>query len=193
MSDTSTKPQGGGFHLQLSDEEKSFLKDLVRLSISQELLPDEGITLPAAPTALLHEKLGAFVTLKLKGRLRGCIGHIIGDKLLTETIAQMAKESAFGDPRFPALSAEEFERLEIEISVLSPISDCENPEDIIIGRHGLIIRKGYKQGLLLPQVAVEWNWEREEFLDQTCNKAGLPQGCWRDQGTEIYWFEAEVF
>lgn len=191
MSEHTT--QDGGFHLHVSEEEKSFLKDLVRLSIAQELFPDEKITLPDAPSKLLKQELGAFVTLKLNGRLRGCIGHIIGDKPLVETIAAMAKESAFGDPRFPSLSEKEFERLEIEISVLSPVTMCEDTESIVIGRHGLIIRSGPYQGLLLPQVATEWGWEREEFLDHTCQKAGLPEGCWQEQGTEIYWFEAEVF
>jgi len=180
------------FHFTLTDEEKHYLKDLVRLSILRGLkkrVPE----LPAPPTERLRQPFGAFVTLKLQGRLRGCIGHIVGDAPLFETVASMAQAAAFDDPRFSRLELAEFERLEIEISILSPLERCPDPERIEIGRHGLLIRKDFHSGLLLPQVPVEWRWDQTTFLQQTCRKAGLPPNAWKDLDTELYWFEAEVF
>ena len=101
--------------------------------------------------------------------------------------------SAFEDPRFPPVSAGEAGELDVEISVMGPLTPCPDPELIEIGRHGLYIRKSIHAGLLLPQVAVEQGWDRETFLDQTCVKAGLPKGSWRKPKTEIWWFEAVIF
>jgi len=182
------------FRFDLTDEEKTFLKDLVVQSIAS------GLHLPGAPgrpadppTAKLREPLGAFVTLKLGGRLRGCIGMIQGAGELYRTVWDMAGSAAFRDPRFPSVSAEEFERLEYEISILSPIEPCPDPNLVEVGRHGLIMMRGGRSGLLLPQVPVEWNWDRETFLAQTCVKAGLERNAWSDPGTTILWFEAVVF
>lgn len=181
------------FRFSLSDEEKKYIKALVYKSIRQSLYPAEKIVLPGPPTDKLREKFGAFVTLKAGGRLRGCIGHIIGDLPLYETIIQMAKSAAFQDPRFPPLTGGELDKIDIEVSILSPIDVCPDTEKIEVGRHGLIIRKGPYSGLLLPQVAVEWGWDREKFLAHTAMKAGLPAQAWKDPDAHILWFEAEVF
>ncbi|GFK92942.1 hypothetical protein NNJEOMEG_00770 [Fundidesulfovibrio magnetotacticus] len=181
------------FRFELSALEKDALKDLVRASIRAALQGDQAWTPPAPPAARLTEPLGAFVTLHLGGELRGCIGRIVGDGPLWETVARMARAAAFEDPRFPPLSPGEFEKLAVEISVLGPVTACPDPGQVEVGRHGLIVRRGARQGLLLPQVAVEWRWDAPAFLDHTCRKAGLEPGAWRKPGTEVYWFEAEVF
>jgi AmmeMemoRadiSam system protein A len=137
---------------------------------------------------------GAFVTLHTaNGDLRGCIGHIEGHLPLIETVHEMAVAAATQDPRFPQVRCAEVPSLHIEISVMSPIREVANIAEIEVGRHGLIITRGYRRGLLLPQVATEYGWGREEFLDHTCMKAGLPTHAWQDRGTTIECFEAEVF
>lgn len=181
------------FRFALSQEEKSYLKDLVRLCILRRLQGKNLKPLPKAPSERLDQPYGAFVTLKSHGELRGCIGRIDASGPLRETIARMAQAAAFEDPRFPPLRQEELDALSIEISILSPITPCPDPGRIEIGRHGLVIRSGGRSGLLLPQVAVEWNWDREAFLRHTCRKAGLPMDAWRKPESEIFWFEAEVF
>jgi hypothetical protein len=181
------------FEFSLTEEEKTYLKDLARLAIQQRLEPGEVTELPPPPTEKLQEHYGAFVTLHLGGNLRGCIGNVIGDRPVHRTIAEMAVSSAFNDPRFMPLTKDEFDRLDIEISILSPVEPCPDPEQVEIGRHGLIVRRGPSTGLLLPQVPVEHKWDRETFLDHTCVKAGLPSGCWRQEDTQIFWFEAEIF
>lgn len=180
------------FRFTLTDQEKEYLKELVRLRIASRLAGRDA-PLPAPPTDKLREPHGAFVTLTLRGRLRGCIGHIVGDRPLFETIGEMAEAAAFGDPRFPPLSQAEFADVAVEISVLSPLTPCPDPDLVEVGRHGLLVRRGVHSGLLLPQVPVEWGWDRETFLAQTCRKAGLESGCWKDPAAALYWFEAEVF
>lgn len=179
------------FQLVLTDAEKVFCKDLIRSVIAGHLgLPASR---PSIESRTLQMELGAFVTLKIGGHLRGCIGNIVGNGPLLATIERMAGAAAFEDPRFSPLTAEEFSQLEIEVSVMGPLSICPDPELIEMGRHGLYIRKSMHSGLLLPQVATEWGWDRETFLDQTCVKAGLPKGTWRKSKTEIWWFEAVIF
>lgn len=180
------------FHFSLTKEEKEYLKGLVRRRIAARLAGGEAAT-PPAPTENLRRPFGAFVTLTVDGRLRGCIGHIVGDRPLFETIGEMAEAAAFGDPRFPPLSRTEFDNVEIEISILSPLAECPDPELVEVGRHGLLVRQGMHSGLLLPQVPVEWGWDRRTFLEQTCRKAGLAPECWKDPNTTLLWFEAEVF
>lgn len=186
-----------GFRFGLSAEEKRSLLDLARWSILQGLKERQGGAgreLPPPPKeGLLKEKLGVFVTLKLRGRLRGCIGNVIGDRPLYRAVAAMARHAAFDDSRFAPLTQEEFAQVELDISVLSPLTPCPDPALVQVGRHGLVVRRGGRSGLLLPQVAPEWGWDRETFLEQTCHKAGLEPGCWRDDETELFWFEAEVF
>lgn len=182
------------FRFELSDEEKNYLRSLVAASIDSALRPGESPAGPdEPPTDKLREHLGAFVTLKLGGSLRGCIGNIVGTGELYRTVWNMARSAAFQDPRFPPLTEGEFGAVEYEISVLGPIGPCPDPARVEVGRHGLIMRRGGRSGLLLPQVPVEWNWNRETFLAQTCVKAGLPRNAWKEPDTEILWFEAVVF
>ena len=136
---------------------------------------------------------GAFVTLHIDGQLRGCIGNIEGTKPLPELVTEMARAAAFNDPRFQPLRAEELEKLDIEISVLSPLSRVTSPEEIKIGEHGLLIRRGMRQGLLLPQVAIARDWEVTTFLKYVCKKANLPDDAWQDPDSELFCFSAEVF
>ncbi|MBG0790522.1 MAG: AmmeMemoRadiSam system protein A [Desulfovibrionaceae bacterium] len=182
------------FRFDLTDREKDYLKDLVVQSIAHGLDPSKGPSGPPQPPSdTLRKRLGAFVTLKLGGSLRGCIGNVQGSGELYRTVWDMAQSAAFQDPRFPPLSEGEFSAVEYEISILSPIEPCPDPEWVEIGRHGLIMSRDGRSGLLLPQVPVEWGWDRETFLAQTCVKAGLPRNAWKDPNTTILWFEAVVF
>ena len=141
----------------------------------------------------LAEKRGAFVTLKINGQLRGCIGYIVAMRPLYKTVQEVAESAALRDPRFKPVNIEELPLLEYEISALSPIRVIDDIEEIVVGKHGIIIKKGYNQGLLLPQVATEYGWDRNTFLEHTCRKAGLPLDAWKDSRTEISIFSAEVF
>lgn len=177
----------------LTEEEKQRLLRLARTTLEQKLL---GKTAPAPGTPespILKEKRGAFVSLHRRGMLRGCIGCIEGRKPLLDTIEEMARAAAFNDPRFPPLSAEELKDLDIEISVLTPLKEVRDINEIDIGVHGLFIERQHCCGLLLPQVATEWGWDRIKFLEETCRKAGLPSSSWKEKGTKIYSFSADVF
>jgi AmmeMemoRadiSam system protein A len=140
---------------------------------------------------MLSQITGVFVTLKIHGQLRGCIGNIIGQHPLVEGVQRMALAAAFEDPRFPPVTKEEYPLLEFEISVLTPPQRISNVNDIVVGRHGLIIKQGFFQGVLLPQVPTELGWTRDEFLIGICRKAGLPPSGWKN--AELFTFEAEVF
>ncbi len=144
-----------------------------------------------APGGALGENCGAFVTLWKAGRLRGCIGYIEPRKPLYQTVRECAMAAALQDPRFEPVQPEELPTLRVEISVLSPIFQI-SPEQVEVGRHGLMISQGRRRGVLLPQVPVEWNWDRERFLEETCCKAGLPPDAWR-HGANIEAFTAQVF
>jgi len=134
-----------------------------------------------------------FVTLRRRGQLRGCIGTLSPEGDLTRTVPRFALRAALEDPRFPPLSSDELPECSIEISVLTPPAPIGNPETIEIGRDGLIIELKGRSGLLLPQVATEWGFDRERFLAEVCRKAGLPPGSWREPGTRLWAFQAEVF
>ncbi|MCL1916149.1 MAG: AmmeMemoRadiSam system protein A [Desulfovibrionaceae bacterium] len=186
------------FTLELTGKEREYLLGLARLSIARALngKPAEE-DLPEPPEGAPQQELGAFVSLRRGGRLRGCIGRLEGDGPLYRTVIRMAQAAAFQDPRFPPLGLEELDDLHYELSIMGPITPCRDPDKIRIGRHGLIMKEGRRQGLLLPQVPVEWSWNREEFLRQTCRKAGLPpekwKGTWKEGSlAELYWFEALV-
>lgn len=180
-----------GFSFSLTQEEKDYLKTVVRKSLEEEFYPD--VQIPEPPTEKMYEQYGAFVTLKINGQLRGCIGHLVGDQPVWETVKLMAKQAGFQDPRFSPLTERELGQVEIEISILSPITECPDLEKIVPGRHGLVVQRGMHSGLLLPQVATEQGWDRETFLSQTCLKAGLPPDSWKNKKIQVYWFEAEVF
>jgi AmmeMemoRadiSam system protein B/AmmeMemoRadiSam system protein A len=176
----------------LSEYEKETLHKIAYESIKSKLF-NKPFNLEYERTENFKQKRGAFVTLHKNGQLRGCIGYIIPYETLDETVKKMAVAAAFDDPRFPPLSPEEFPEIDIEISALTPLKRIEDINEIEVGKHGIIIKKGYNSGVLLPQVATEYNWDRLTFLDQTCIKAGLSPGCWKEEETEIYIFSAEVF
>ena len=175
----------------LSREEKIALLQLARGAIGQRLGEGEPPSTPATPS--LRQHCGVFVTLQKNEKLRGCIGYITATKSLLQLVADAAQASAFQDTRFEPLRREEWDRIEIEISVLSPLEPIDNIEEIEVGKHGIVMKQGYRSGLLLPQVAVEYNWDRETLLTNTCYKAGLAGNCWKDPDTEIEIFSALVF
>ena len=174
----------------LTPNEKTILLSTARESIRSYLENRQGVYPDA--TEKIKTSLGSFVTLHIDGRLRGCIGHMLPDKALIEDIKILARESAFHDPRFPCLDIKELESVDIEISVLSPL-ESSDPEDVVVGKHGIIMKNGYNSGVLLPQVPVEQGWDREEFLTNTCRKAGMQGDCWKDPETQIETFTAVIF
>jgi AmmeMemoRadiSam system protein A len=144
----------------------------------------------------MNAQCGCFVTLKNGERLRGCIGQFISDKPLVELVAEMAQASATSDPRFFAnpITADELDKLDVEISVLSPLKRTNDPLSLRLGVDGIYIKSGWAAGCFLPQVAAETGWSKEEFLSYCCShKAGLAANAWKDPETEVYLFTAEVF
>ncbi len=181
---------------ELGVEQQKKLLALARVTILNALngtRPRPEETAGEFTDDIFREKRGAFVTLHIEGKLRGCIGYIVGTREIPETITEMAIAAAFRDPRFPPLTRKEFEKIDIEISVLTPIEKVTNLDDIKVGRDGLIVSDGYHQGLLLPQVATEYGWNRDQFLEHTCYKAGLPGDAWKKKDTRIEKFSAQVF
>jgi MEMO1 family protein len=176
----------------VTKEQKQQLMRIARYSII-EAVAGEKQDETEAVEIVLREKRGAFVTIKKHGRLRGCIGYISAVKPLYETVKDVAKSAAVNDYRFGPVTEDELKDLELEISVLTPLEKLNNTRDIIIGKHGLYMKKGLNSGLLLPQVAAEYGWSIEEFLKHTCLKAGLSPDAWKDGSTDIYTFSAEVF
>lgn len=174
---------------EYSAEERTILLQVAHRAI-EAALDDRRLDL-APPTAHLAEPRGAFTTLHLRERLRGCIGYVLPNQPLYQTVAETAKAAAFDDPRFEPVAPDEAAELKIEISVLSLLRPIA-PEDVVIGKHGLVVTQGSRRGLLLPQVPVEWNWDRGAFLSQTCMKAGLSPDAWQ-HGAELQAFTAEVF
>lgn len=175
----------------LDSDEQETLLSLARQTISQFL--ETGTVPPASVTdPNLFQQRGAFVTLEKKGQLRGCIGRLVSQSPLYLTVQYSAISAAVNDARFRPVTPDELDEIEIEISVLSPIRPIGDVDEIEVGRHGLIIVKGERQGVLLPQVAAEEGWDREEYLRQVCLKAGLPEDAWRE-GAYLFVFTVEVF
>ncbi len=172
------------------EQEKSLLR-LARLAITLYL--QEG-TSPAMKTddATFKQKRGAFVTLKVKEKLRGCIGYPIPHKPLFETIVDAAISAATEDIRFSPLKQKELHETKIEISVLSQLKLIKDISEVEVGKHGIIVTKGLSRGLLLPQVSVEWGWDRETFLSHGCMKAGIEEDAWK-KDAQIEIFSAQVF
>jgi AmmeMemoRadiSam system protein A len=137
-------------------------------------------------------RAGAFVTLRMNGVLRGCIGYPEPELPLIDVVERCAVSAALSDPRFPPVTVSEWKAIDLEISVLGPIEVVGHISEIEVGRHGLVVESGRRCGLLLPQVAIEWQWDAREFASQTCAKAGLPRDAWQ-KGATLYRFEAEVF
>jgi AmmeMemoRadiSam system protein B/AmmeMemoRadiSam system protein A len=182
-----------GVDLGLSAKDKKTLMNIARTTIVHrvkgEKVPDFKVDSP-----ILLEKRGAFVTIRQHGQLRGCIGYIEAIKPLYITIREMAEAAALNDPRFPQVSPEELPSLDLEISVLTPLKKIKDISEIEIGKHGILLKKGYNQGVFLPQVATEQGWDRTTFLNEVCFKAGIyDQNCWKAKDAEIYIFSAEVF
>lgn len=180
-------------HPTLTDEDKAALLRLARQTLVDYLgkgtVPDLG-----TDSRALLELRATFVTLRRKetDELRGCRGEVVAHKSLIESVAHTAISSATEDPRFMPVTAEEIPHLHIEISALTPMTPIL-PEEVVIGRHGLMIKKGPYAGLLLPQVPITYGWGREQYLKALCQKAGLPSSAWREPGVELVAFEAEVW
>jgi len=185
-------PRENGTANNLTVSDKKYLLETARNTIAAKIhnqpSPED---IPDSKT--LRDKRGAFVTLKIGGNLRGCIGMIRAARPLYETVREMALAAAFDDPRFEALTPAEVEKISLEISALSPLVRVRDLNDIEVGRDGLMIRLDFHSGLLLPQVATEHNWDKTTFLEQTCLKAGLPKNIYKDKNAEIYRFTADVF
>jgi uncharacterized protein len=174
----------------LTSEQRRALLDLARASITSQVTGAGAV----APGPLeLPDASGVFVTIKRRGQLRGCLGTLQNRAGLAAEVVRCAADSASEDPRFPPVSREELSELTLEISVLGPLESIDpQPGAFTIGVHGLVAEQGFHRGLLLPQVATEWGWDSEQFLRQTCVKAGLAPDAWR-RGARFFRFAAEVF
>lgn len=174
----------------LSESDRYALLELARRAITEGVLFQKPLEdIPSS--GVFGEHRGAFVTIHVRGRLRGCIGIVEPTDRLGDIVAHCAAGAALHDARFPPVRAAEFQDLDLEISLLSP-PESILPDQVQIGTHGLLIERDGKRGLLLPQVAVEHKLTREQFLDETCRKAGLPPKSWQDPSTQIYGFTCEV-
>jgi AmmeMemoRadiSam system protein A len=177
--------------MDISPADQEVLFRVARESIMAQL-KGEKAALPEATSKVLSQPSGVFVTLHRHGRLRGCIGYLAAMKPLLEAVQEMAVAAAFNDPRFPKLREDEVADLDLEISVLTPMRQIKNIEEIQVGHDGLFIERGPYRGLLLPQVATEYGWDRLTFLKQTCIKAGLPPDAWEDPSARIFIFSANI-
>ena len=177
----------------LSDQEKNELLALARKSVEHAVEQKEAYEPGANASEALNQERGAFVTLREAGALRGCIGYTSAIKPLYMTVRDTATLAALRDPRFQPVSATELPQLDYEVSVLSPLRRVTDVEQIKVGQHGLLMKNGDNEGLLLPQVPVEEKWDRQKFLEQTCAKAGMNFGCWKEEDTDIFQFTAVVF
>ncbi|MCX5848585.1 MAG: AmmeMemoRadiSam system protein A, partial [Deltaproteobacteria bacterium] len=187
----SAQPTPTAVSTPLTSSDKKTLLAFARETLSRFFLTD---TVPLARgfNANLQQPCGAFVTLKKKGELRGCIGRMIGDEPLGKLVGTMAIQAAFNDGRFSPLTADELNDIEIEISVLTPMKQVAGAADIVVGRDGVLLSKDGHHAVFLPQVATEQRWNREELLDNLCLKAGLAAGSWK-KGAQLSTFQAVVF
>ena len=175
---------------QFSEAEQQELLRLARQAL-EESVRHHRLSKVEEHQGPLGEKCGAFVTLHKADRLRGCIGYVEAVRPLCQTVRECARAAALEDLRFSPVTPDELDSLRLEISALSPLTEIR-PEQVEVGRHGLLISRGFQRGLLLPQVPVEWKWDRERFLSETCLKAGLPTDAWK-HGATIQAFTAQVF
>jgi hypothetical protein len=183
----------------ISEENGKYLVDIAKKSILHYLETGERLEIPEDHPLELDEKLGVFVTLNENNDLRGCIGYAEPIEPAINATIEVAIAAAFNDPRFPEVTKDEFEKLDFEVTVLTKpeIIYVAHPdqyfEEIEIGRDGLIVQKGYSRGLLLPQVAVEQAWNKEEFLEHTCMKAGISADSWMDESCDVSKFQGQIF
>lgn len=177
----------------LSESHRQLLLRLARRALEEsvQFRPHSAIPEVKPTEGPLVEPCGAFVSLHIGGRLRGCIGYVQAQKPLYRTVCECARDAALHDPRFRPVVAEELPKIHLEISLLSPMEDI-SPDQVEVGHHGLMVSRGPYRGLLLPQVAVEFRWDREKFLEETCVKAGLSGDAWK-HGARIQAFTAQVF
>ena len=187
-SATTVEPQ-----FSLDGHEKNELLALARKSVEYAVREKKAYEPTANASEVLNQERGAFVTLRKSGELRGCIGYTSAEKSLYLTVRDTATLAALRDHRFQPVSASELPQLEYEISVLSPLRRVLDIRQIKVGQYGLLMKNGSYEGLLLPQVPVEEKWDRQRFLDETCAKAGMQRGCWKDENTDIFVFTAVVF
>ncbi len=173
-----------------SDSDRLLLLRLARETITAHVTG--GRTPHVDLEGVCARRGAAFVTLHARSELRGCIGHLEIDDPLGHVVPRCAIGACSRDPRFPAVVERELPDIEIELSLLGSLESIAGPPDVEIGRHGLVVELGWNRGLLLPQVAVEWKWNADEFLAHTCRKAGLPRTAWKD-GARLWRLEAEVF
>ena len=174
----------------LKSDEKRALLQIARAAIRSTLGKGEPET-PEETGTGLDEKAGVFVTLRLQGKLRGCVGLIETDRPLKVTVGEIARKAAFEDPRFSPLTVSELEDAEFEISILSQVQPLLSLDDLDVGLHGIIVESGLLRGLLLPQVPLEFGWTRQQFVSAVLQKAGLPQSAATDPGTRFYSFVTE--
>jgi AmmeMemoRadiSam system protein A len=183
--------------LIIGDTEKKLLLSDARETISARLEKRAPVYLNGGGSSILSQKCGAFVTLHEghgpEQMLRGCIGRMSSEQPLRETVRVMALGAAFGDPRFPPLAEKEWLRCNLEISVLSPMEPCPDPQSVRVGVHGLYLIRHGRSGVLLPQVPVEQGWNLEQYLDYICQKAGLPPESYKAPDARLFTFTAEVF
>jgi uncharacterized protein len=174
-----------------SEADRQRLLEIARAAITAYV--NGGVlTLDLHAPAALDRPGGAFVSLHRRGELRGCIGHLEANRSVARAVADCAVAACSTDPRFPPVGAGELGDLEIEVSLLGELEPIASPADIDVGRHGVVVEQQWQRGLLLPQVATEWQWDAETFVGQTCHKAGLPRDAWK-RGAKLWRFEAEVF
>jgi len=184
---------------QISNEDGEILVKTARRVVTEYLNSRTKAKLDEKFEASFSFNSGVFVTLNNQRGLRGCVGYPLPDKKLYNALVDAAIDSATEDPRFPSVNAQELEEITFEVTVLTPpevihVSDTkEYPSQIKVGRDGLIVKRGFNSGILLPQVPIEYRWTEEEFLSHTCEKAGLPKDCWRDKETQVQKFEGVVF
>jgi AmmeMemoRadiSam system protein A len=176
---------------RISPLDRKYLLSLARETI-ERYLTVRLVPLPRLSTPLRREKRGVFVTLKKRGSLRGCIGRMVPDRPLAELVGSVALQSALEDPRFNPVTLRELPDLDVEISVLTPMRKVSGPADIVVGRDGVMLQKGNRSAVFLPQVAPEQGWGRDEMLNNLSMKAGLPPGAWKE-GAVFSTFQAIVF
>ena len=174
----------------LSEAERKAILELARQAVAEAVCRNRLLE-QIPETGVFERRCGVFVTLHVDHRLRGCIGVIEAKEALGPSIARCAVGAALEDPRFTRMRPEEMGSLEIEVSLLSPLERIQ-PEAIEIGKHGLLVEQGLRRGLLLPQVALEHHLDKDQFLNETCHKAGLPDDAWKSPETRIYGFTCEI-
>ena len=175
----------------LADREKQLLLQIARNALTRAVQHQPPL-LDFVVEEIFHQPGGAFVTLHRRGRLRGCVGQLPGRDALIEVVMHCARAAALDDSRFEPVEAAELGEIEIELSILSALEDV-TLEQIETGKHGLVVSRGRQRGVLLPQVAREFKWQAQRFLEETCVKAGLQRDAWQDPATKVQAFTAEVF